>query len=631
MSSTLETISAAMAESQLAAAVAAVSGTTTSRLFGDAARGLTDEEVEQLQTQGNRAGDWSLVLAGPGFTTDHVWNSRFLGHVALGAFSGEPRDLGDGLSLPSGVSDSTIQDSEIGNEAVVSHVGVLANTIVHATAAVVQTASVTGSGQTQYGCGRELPLGIETGGRDVRVYAEITIGVAQALACRRDDETLQTEYSQQLDEYLSQVSGDRTIVDSGAVIRDSDRVVDSYVGTGAIVSGARLVAGSCLLSNPEEPAVVSGGAWVKNSILQWAAEVESLGLVDSSVLCEHSHVERHGKLTESILGPNSGVGEGEVTASLVGPFVGFHHQSLLIAAVWPEGKGNVGYGANVGSNHTGKAPDQEIWCGEGTFFGLGVDVKFPSDFTGSPYSILASGITCLPQRLEFPFSLINSPSTAVPELSPSINELFPGWVLEQNIYMIKRNEGKYLARNKARREEFVFEVFRPDIVRLMQDARDRLAKAEPQELYTSRDIPGLGKNYVTARAVASGIATYDFYINYYARLGLKEQLEQRELTCGTAAASTLLSTASEDQRWEHQRAILGSDTSPAEALGELIVQERTIAENVEQSKAKDDTRGARVIDDYAVAHSPAAEDGFVTETWERFRQVEADTQALLSD
>lgn len=60
------------------------------------------------------------------------------------------------------------------------------------------------------------------------------------------------------------------------------------------------------------------------------------------------------QVTHSILGPDSGVGSGECHHSLVGPFVGFHHQALLIAAIWPLGRGNVGYGANVGSNHTSR-------------------------------------------------------------------------------------------------------------------------------------------------------------------------------------------------------------------------------------------------------------------------------------
>lgn len=60
------------------------------------------------------------------------------------------------------------------------------------------------------------------------------------------------------------------------------------------------------------------------------------------------------KLSHSVLGPDSGVGAGECLHCLVGPFVGFHHQSLLIATIWPLGRGNVGYGANVGSNHTSR-------------------------------------------------------------------------------------------------------------------------------------------------------------------------------------------------------------------------------------------------------------------------------------
>ena len=74
-------------------------------------------------------------------------------------------------------------------------------------------------------------------------------------------------------------------------------------------------------------------------------------------------------MLSSVLGSFTTVAEGEVSSSLVGPFVGFSHQSLLVAAFWPAGRGNIGYGANVGSNHTGKRNDQELWAGEGVFYG----------------------------------------------------------------------------------------------------------------------------------------------------------------------------------------------------------------------------------------------------------------------
>lgn len=57
------------------------------------------------------------------------------------------------------------------------------------------------------------------------------------------------------------------------------------------------------------------------------------------LLMEHAHVEQEGKANQVIACPDAGIATGECHHSLVGPFVGFHHQSLLIAALWPGGRG----------------------------------------------------------------------------------------------------------------------------------------------------------------------------------------------------------------------------------------------------------------------------------------------------
>jgi hypothetical protein len=354
-------------------------------------------------------------------------------------------------------------------------------------------------------------------------------------------------------------------------------------------------------------------------------------------MCEHTHVERHGMLTDSLLGPNSGVAEGEVTASLCGPFVGFHHQSLLIASFWPAGKGNVGYGANVGSNHTSKAPDQELWPGEGTFFGLGSCIKFPADLTRAPYTIIASGVTTLPQRMAIPFALINSPSEAIPGISPAYNEIFPGWVLSDNIYTVKRNEGKYQKRNKARRAQFDFRVFRPDVVDDMIRTRQQLSDAAGktrwhdtagQPVYTDYEIRGLGKNFMREAARLQGIIAYTFYIQYYAMRGLWDRLQDRK--CTAADADEVLTKAAQagpdDSTWAHQQGILAAEMGDMDVAGlleRLVVAQEKMCADVRISKEKDDIRGARIIPDYTVAHTPASKDGFV-------REFEAETAALVA-
>src|SRR5262249_15068606 len=229
--------------------------------------------------------------------------------------------------------------------------------------------------------------------------------------------------------YLAGARAVRGVIERGAALRDTPRVEDSYVGPRARIDGATLVAGCTLLSSPAQPTEVLSGACVTDALLQWGSPVATLAVVERSLLAEHVCVDRHAKVSGSVLGPNTAVAQGEVTASLLGPFVAAHHQSLLIAVLWPQGKGNVSHGASVGCNHTSRAPDQECRPGEGTFFGLGVSVKFPADFSRAPYTLFACGVTTGPGRLLFPFSLVSRPAAPPPGVSPAHNEILPAWQL----------------------------------------------------------------------------------------------------------------------------------------------------------------------------------------------------------
>jgi len=596
-------------------------------------RTLKADEVKQLEAQGNWAEDWSELKVSRAFDPSAVVGCRFFGSVILGHFTGMLRVPG-GVDLASGCFRSTIRDAEVGDGALVSDVTLLSGYVVKAGAVVFGCGVVACTGDTSFGTGGELPVAVETGGREVLTYAEITVDVAATVATSRANKAFLKDYAKLIESYVEQAKAPRGTIERGALVANTPKVVDTYVGEGAVIDGAQLVKNSVVLSGSDEETELSDGACVTDAVIQWGSEVTSGAIVSNSVLTEHSHVERHGKVTDSLLGPNTGVGEGEVTACLCGPFVGFHHQSLLIAAFWPEGKGNVGYGANVGSNHTSKAPDQEIWPGEGLFFGLGTNVKFPANFTGAPYTIIASGVATLPQKVTFPFSLINTPASAYPGISPAYNEITPGWVLSDNIFTIRRNEGKYKARNKARRSEFDFEVLRPDTVEMMLDARARLqAVAQPKELYTDKDIPGLGKNYMLERSRLKAIDTYTFYIRYYGLQGLRREVAALVEAKKASSVDKLLETRTRRARWEHERRILRQELPGSDVAAdlELLCQyQQRIAEEVEESKRKDDVRGARVIDDYAEAHTPAEEDSFVKQTWEETKALQKEVKKLLS-
>jgi len=591
-------------------------------LFGNSVRRLTSKEIRVLEKNGNHSDDWSLIAVCEDFSPDRIINSFFFGKCVIGNFTHQAE-----LISP-GIYSSTIVNSEIGNNALIYNCGAVINYIIENNAIIRNTKSISQSGTCSFGNGRELSIGIETGGREVLSFAELTIDTAVRIATERSNKELISAYNSLVNEYTSMAQGEMGIVEKGAKILNSVKIANSFIGEYVLADGALLIENSTILSGEDEKTEIKDGAYVKNSCIQWGCDVTSMALVENSVLTEHSHVERHGKVTDSIIGPNTGIAEGEVTSSLVGPFVGFHHQSLLIAALWPEGKGNVGYGANVGSNHTSKAPDQEIFCGEGTFFGLGVNIKFPSDFSGAPYSIIATGVSALPQKVEFPFSLINEPAMHFPGFSPAYNEIFPAWVLSDNIYTVIRNEGKYRKRNKARRTQFIFDVFRPDIVEMMLKAREVLSSVpEKKDIYLDRDIRGIGKNYLLEENRTKAIETYSFYIRYYALKSLKRVLDNlSDVTKKISESSFRKSIADNsisDPQWEYEKKILKNegllDTKLKQNMEELLSMEKKIAEDTEESKTKDDKRGNRIIKDYSSAHKPAPEDSFVKQTWEQYK------------
>jgi hypothetical protein len=357
------------------------------------------------------------------------------------------------------------------------------------------------------------------------------------------------------------------------------------------------VIGSVTGSSGEDPVFVGDNALVEHCVLEAGVRIESAAQVRRALFLEHSGAEQGGHVADSVIGPNTIVAKGEVTASLLGPFVGFHHQALLIGTLWPEGRGNVGYGANVGSNHTGRKPDQELRPGEGTFFGLACAIKFPADFSEAPYSLFATGVVTPPQKISFPFSLIMEGSAG--ENSEGRNAILPGWMWHENAYALIRNAYKYADRNRARNHTLpeiapdqnspltgtflASDLFAPriaDRVRKALTALDAIPAALPSNsILTESALPGIGKNCAQAAWIEKARAAYR---NYLAFVSFRELL------------------------WD---ASPSKARAPAKngAAGSIEIFEG-LADAVETSLRRDSDRGARVFPDYADFHGKAGED-----------------------
>jgi len=440
-------------------------------------------------------------------------------------------------------------------------------------------------------------------------------------------------------------------IGAGCMVRDTPTIDSVFLASTSTIEGATSVRNSVLLPT----AKVGNACTVNRVMLQWNASIMDHSYISDTLLMEHAHAGPKSLVVKSILGPDVHVAAGEMHSSLIGPNTNAHHQSLVIGVLWPLGRGNVGYGANVGSNHTGRLPDQETCSGEGTFWGLSCVVKFPVDLSYSPYTIVAAGTTVGPQRIAMPFSLLVDMNGET--------QIIPAWSLQSSPYTLTRNANKYANRRKATHHKFYtgWEMIRPDIVDMCWIARDSLrgiSQLAP-EYKTERIVPGIGGATLSEKARQSGIHAYTQCIQRYALGGFLEwiqinrgsklllNLEQefQDVTISDSNMDILTKPSWPILPWEvdmsttwiHQKSILRSEFPMcgdwaawvADLLHACMKVETEYANGVYKSKKRDDVRGVDTIPGYMDSHVAAEDDEVIKNANEAAKRIATLAEDLL--
>ncbi|CAB9508577.1 expressed unknown protein [Seminavis robusta] len=450
------------------------------------------------------------------------------------------------------------------------------------------------------------------------------------------------------------------VISRHCIVRDTPTIQGIYMAPSSSIHSATNVKDVVMLPT----STIQHSSTVHNARLQWKASISSHSDVSDTLLMEEAHIGPNSLVASSILGPDVHVSAGECHCSILGPNTNAHHQSLIISVLWPLGRGNVGYGANIGSNHTGRIPDQEVASGEGVFWGLSTVIKYPVDLSMAPYSIVAAGTTLPPQRVCMPFSLIVTGNDNVH------NSIIPGWVLSSSPYTIARSEKKYATRRKAIRHKHYtgWKIIRPETVNMCHWARKQLleAAAGPTTFVTDRAIPGIGNNILSEKGRQTGIKVYTECIQRFALEGIlfwmmqqdggtiTEQELKHEFS-SVAAGHTVESvdalykqvtwpllpweTKTPSELWSYQKSLLLDEFPPmdsdnifawiARLLTKMADLEKVHAASILKSKKRDDQRGAKTVPGYAGCHTAAEDDPVIKEANQRANEIQVQVERIM--
>lgn len=577
-------------------------------------RPLTEAEIQTLEKNGNRSESWSKVMVENDFDANRIFRSSFMGEVFLPRFFGTLLLPGD-VSFPTGIYDSLVHNCIVEN-ALVHKVAMLSNILVRSSSVLQNVGTIVSSGKISYMVGNAMHVGNEMGGRSVLVFPEISTDLVDVQLFHKADAEVDKAFADQLAAYREDTALPFGIVGKGAVICNTNIIRNSWIGAHARIEGAEKIRNSVVLSSLEMPSHVYDSVILENSNVQMGVTIHTGAEVQGSVLMSRTKVACKAIVKSSIIAPCCHIEEGEVNSSYMGPMTQMHHHSLLIAALWPDGCGNLGYGANVGSNHTGRMPDQEVMPGQGMFFGLGVNIKFPANYREAPFTLIATGVTTLPQRVRFPFSLIKPGDPQLMGVAPRLNEIVPGWNYACNAYALDRNQYKYSLRGKGFVQPAFYSIFSAEVLHNVFEAYQRLQVQKIRDVYTKADIDGLGENFMRERVRQQALHTY---LEYMERFVLESII-----TLVVNDPALQMQPVKELRRMvtnESNKEVLRIVPLP-ETFEELVKRYRQLEkdwlERVTHGLDKDNERGREIFDDYDDAHP--IDKGFTE--WEKLRVEE---------
>ncbi len=414
-------------------------------------RKLNNMEIQRLEENGNRSQDWESVEVSEGFDPGCVLRSEFSGSVRIGSVTGRLIRNYKGRDYTSGISDSFIKDTRIGDNVCICNVRFLCGYVVEENTVLSDIGEMyadkgIGSGdrvswkEGNASSGYMMDLGNEDGSKQVVPFKGMIPADASVCVLSSCDPELTERLKGLSLKEIERSNKDCGRLGQSTLIKNTKSLINLNTGPGCVVNSASMLENITLNSCLEEPTYIGNGADLRCGIAGCGASVDSGVKADRFVLGENARLELGARFINSFLSDNSCVACCEVQNSLIFPFHEQHHNNSFLIASTVMGQSNIAAGATIGSNHNSRKSDNELAAARGFWPGLCTSLKHPSNFAS--YTLLAKGDYPSELNISLPFSLINT------NQHKDRLEIMPGYWWLYNKYALFRNAHKFKNRDK---------------------------------------------------------------------------------------------------------------------------------------------------------------------------------------
>jgi hypothetical protein len=523
-------------------------------------RALSVEERERLTEQGCACADWSKVEVAEGFRPERVRATHLSGQVRLGVFDKEVCFYG-GVTKPTGISDATIHNCTIGDNAYICHVrNYIANYVIEEDAVIDNIDLLAVEGSSSFGNGTEVAVVNEAGGREIPIYDRLSAHAAYVLAFYRHQPAAIRKLQEMIAGYAASIHSPMGRVGKGARIVNSRLLRNIRVGPAATIEGVNRLEDGSINSCVEDPVYIGPGVYAEHFIVSSGSTI-----TDGSIIC-HCFVGQGCVLAKqysaenSVFFANCGGFHGEACAIFAGPYTVTHHKStLLIAGLFSFL--NAGSGTNQ-SNHMYKlGPVHQGIVERGSKTGSDSYMLWPAKV--GAFTVVMGRHYRNSDTSDLPFSyLIEHEDESL--LAPGVNLRSVGTV---------RDARKWPQRDRRKGPDKLdhinFKLLSPYTIQKMINGRDLLRNLKNAAGPTS-DYFVYSNVKIPNASLERGIELYQLGIDKFIGNCLLKRLENRELrSVGQLRAVLQPDTRVGPGKWVDLAGMLAPEETIRQLLGDI--------------------------------------------------------------
>ncbi|MEA3496592.1 MAG: DUF4954 family protein [Bacteroidota bacterium] len=414
-------------------------------------RNLKQEEIKKLENQNCISNDWSKIQIDENFDVKYVNNVSFFGNVTIGNNDGIVK-YSDEIEKHSMIRNSDIYNCEIGNNVYISDVKLLSNYKIGDNVVLENVGQLAVENESSFGNGYELEVLNEGGGRDLKIFDNLSSQIAYMLVLYRHDETLVNSIEKMVDKYVESVTSEIGTICENSKILNSKKITNVKVGSDATIFGVTELNNGTIVSNSSAKVFVGNDVIAKNFIINSGSKIDNGAIIDGCFIGQSVKIGKQYSAENSVFFANCEGFHGEACSIFAGPYTVTHHKStLLIAGLFSFF--NAGSGTNQ-SNHMYKlGPLHQGILERGVKTGSFSYLLWPSR-VGAFTAVIGKHYSNFDTR-DFPFSYINEVD-GKSILTPAMNLLSVGTARDSEKWP---NRDKRTDENKL--DLINFELFNP--------------------------------------------------------------------------------------------------------------------------------------------------------------------------